>query len=143
MATNAAGYYAINAGFAITSGTNTLAKTQNLVQGIRLNDIAAIAKLKDGRGNVKGLDGAGRERHITVDIVPYDSGGNKVTAKANIKLPDPMAVITITDTGTIFDGTYNYVGGADITASTDGFLKISLPCEAYDSSETGTFAALT
>lgn len=143
MATNAAGYYAINAGFAITTGANTLAKTQNLVIGIRMTDVAAIAKLKDGRGNVKGLDGAGRERHITVDIVPYDAGGNKVTAKANFKLPDPMAVITISDTGTLFDGTYNYMGGGEPLPSTDGFLKISLPCEAYDSSETGVFAALT
>ena len=77
------------------------------------------------------------------DQIDYDAGGNKVTAKANVKLPDLLAVITITDTGTFFDGTYNYVGGGTVTPSSDGFLKISLPCEAYDSAGTGTFAALT
>lgn len=119
-----------------------LVTTQNRMVGASVQDEFAVAELRDGNNNVIGAFASGRVRRATFDIVPYDSNGVLATAKSNVKLPDPLAVVTIAGFGVDeLDGTWNYVGGGSIALSTDGYIRVTLPCAQYDTGN-GTPAAL-
>ena len=144
MPTNAAFYIGISSGLAMISGGATIAKTTNRVVGVTFTDEYTVAKLKDGISATSGMTPVDRTRKATFDIVPYDAGGNPVTARTNIKIPDPCSVITISDTNIPYiDGYWNVVGSPSFTLATDGALKISIPCEQQYVPETGSYGALT
>lgn len=126
------------------SGGASVASSTNRVVGITFTDEYSVAKLKDGLGDTLGMDPYGRERKATLEIVPYDANGNAVTARSNIKLPDPCSVVTISDTGIAFiDGYWNAVGSPTVTPSSDGYLKVSIPLEQVWNRSTGLYGALT
>ena len=139
MAVGKAAVHTVAGGLAFTG----LAKTQNRLVGTNVTDEFNVAELRDGLNNVIGAVATSHNRRASFDIVPYDSGGNLATAKSNVKLPDPLAIVTISDFGVDeLDGTWNYVGGGSIALTPDGYIRMTLPCAQYDSGS-GTPAALT
>jgi len=108
------------------------AKTTNRLVGSNLTDEFEVSELTDGNDDVIGA-AAHRHRHrCTFDVIPYDASGNIATAKTNVKLPDPLALVTIEDFGIDeLDGTWNYAGGGTIALTPEGWIRMTLPCARY------------
>jgi hypothetical protein len=113
------------------AGAVVMSTAENKMLGADITDTFDIPELKDGVGNIIGLAAVNRRHEATFDIVPSDTDGSPTLADAKtaIKLPDPLAIVTIAGFGnTLIDGTWNYIGGGKITFSPDGYIKMSLPC---------------
>lgn len=107
--------------------------TMKLV-GAGVTDEFDVAELKDGTGEIIGAGASGRRRKATFEIIPYDASGVLTTSKLNIKLPEPLAKVTISNFGIDeLDGDWNYIGGGQIALSPDGFVRVTLPCAKYES----------
>lgn len=105
--------------------------TQNKKLGTPLDDEFNVVEGKDGAGEVFGVAASGRKHKITIVIVPVDptSPSSLATAASNIKLPDPLAKVTLAGFGnSLYDGDWNYIGGGKIDETDEGFLKVTLPC---------------
>ncbi len=118
--------------------------TYNNVVGIGLKDKFDVAELKDRTGSVISESSTNRRAEVTFEVIIFDPAtpGTLATAKSKVLLPDPLAVVTVADMGiTYLDGTWNYVGDGDISFTSEGYLKMSLPCRRRGSN-LATAAAL-
>lgn len=138
-------FFGVEGTLAIVSGSSTLVSTANRLVGmVMLADEFRVGYLEDGQNYVLGARANGRRRRARFTIIPYDAGGNALTAKANVKLPDPLARIQIAGSGLdLFDGYWNYIESATVDISTDGFIQIPLICGQFWSTTANAFVALT
>lgn len=86
-------------------------------RGASFADNVRVADATDANGYVFASNVKRTDQVITVSFVPHDSSapGNLATAKSNIKMPGPGAVVTLSGYGnTLFDGEWNYVGGGQV-----------------------------
>lgn len=145
MATNAAGYVGVKGTVAYKSGGVTVASTTNRLVGANLTAGFTKVELKNGQGDIIGVDAITKTRRATLEWIPYDSTGNPTTAAGNVKVPDALSVVTVASSNiAALDGDWNVVDGFTITPNTDGYLRCSCPVEQYGTygSET-SYAALT
>lgn len=113
---------------------------QNKLMAGALQDNFKLNELEDGEGNTIAVEATGRNHTATFEIIPIAADGTRASARANIKLPDALALVTIsgTDPGSYLDGDWNYVGGGSIEPSTDGWLRVKLPCKRWSPTTGGT-----
>lgn len=113
--------------------------------GTQLTDQFAVSKAVDGDNNVFAMAVSAHSRQAVFRIIPFDGGETPTlsTAKSNIKLPAPGAVVTFASSGvTLMDGSWNYVGPGTITTTPEGFVELVLTCEQQGDDGTTTPGAL-
>lgn len=101
------------AGLTWSSG---IAKADNKVKRLAVQDNLRVGDARDGAGRIFASSIERDTLVITIDLIPLDNSGTSLaTAKGNVKLPPPGAVITLSDTGVDeVDGDWNYIGGGTI-----------------------------
>jgi hypothetical protein len=90
------------------------------LKGMSMADNVRVADAEDGQGYVFASNVKRTSHVLTLTFVPFDSSapGSLATAKSNVKVPDPGAVVTLAGLGnTMLDGDWNYIGGATVTYS--------------------------
>lgn len=89
--------------------------TNNAVRGgARLKDELKTSDARDGNGLIFASRVVRDQQTVSFDLTPY-SVTSLSAAKGLITLPAPGALVTIAGIGNaIFDGDWNYVGGAEI-----------------------------
>jgi len=126
----------------VAYGTVTIG--ENYLQSINLTDEVDTAEARDQRGNVFGYNLYNHRRTATFEIIFY--AASEASAAAEMLLPSPGAVITIAqdaeDGATLpaeVAGSWNYIGGGNISGSNTDLMRMSLPCSRYaDPSGTST-----
>lgn len=91
-------------------------------RGAQFQDNVRVADARDANEYIFASNVKRTDHVITVSFVPHDSSapGSLATAKSNIKLPDPGALVTLDGYGnTMLDGNWNYIGGAQVTFADD------------------------
>jgi hypothetical protein len=106
-----------DAGLTWSSG---IAKLDNKVKRLGVQDNLRLGDARDGNGRIFASNVERDSREMTLDLIPFtQAGADLAAAKANVKMPDPGAVITISDTGiTLVDGNWNYVRGGAVELGT-------------------------
>lgn len=101
------------AGLTWTSG---IAKLDNKVRRIGVQDNLRLGDARDGDGRIFASNVERDSQEMTVDLIPFTAAGaNLGAAKSNVRLPDPGTVIVISDTGiTLVDQSWNYIRGGTI-----------------------------
>lgn len=91
-------------------------------RGAQMQDGVRVADARDVNEYIFASNVKRTDHIITVNFVPFDSSapGSLATAKSNIKLPDPGAVVTLSGYGnTMLDGDWNYIGGGVVGFAAD------------------------
>lgn len=101
-----------NSGTVAYSGMLT---TDNSVRGgARLRDDVRVSDARDGAGRIFASNVVRDQQTVTFDITPT-STTSLAAAQGLVLLPPPGAVVTIDGIdSSIFDGTWNYVGGGEV-----------------------------
>jgi hypothetical protein len=89
-------------------------------------------------GEVIGRYLAGEMKTLTVTaLLSGGTGVNNTLANAKLLLasiPMPVLFTVATSDNTSIDGTYEYFGGASVTASNDNYATVRIPLTAYTAS---------
>lgn len=99
------------------------------MKALSLADGVRVADAEDGQGYVFASNVKRRDQTITLTFIPIDSStpGSLATAKANIKLPDPGAVVTLSGyDNSLLDGDWNYVGGGVVNIPEDDSQPVTI-----------------
>jgi len=110
--------------------------------GVNLTDNITKATLKSQKGRTIGKIAYDRQHDVSVRVIPSDDAGNLATAKSNVVLPPPFAIVTISGHSiSAIDGTYNYEGGS-IAITQEGYLEMTLTLSRVADAN-GTMGPLT
>lgn len=123
-------------------GSASLSTTENEVQSVNLTDDFDVSELMDRRGEIIGMASRNRRITITVELViTAASDGSQTTSAAagNVVLPEKLGLVTLSGFGiTLFDGSWNYMGGGSVGLTNEGFLRMTLPLRRNLVGETET-----
>lgn len=126
--------------------TVSIATTPNL-STLGLTDDFSVEEIRSQNGAVvETMIAAARKRTVTMELIP--SGTSKANAQSDaiaiMAALTPLAVITIGGcTVTTLNGTYNYIGGAEIMQKRETFTVINVKAVQTEIAATaGTFAGL-
>lgn len=94
--------------------TGMLSTDNSVRGGARLRDEVRVSDARDGNGRIFASNAVRDQQTVTFDLTPT-STTSLAAAQGLVVLPGPGAVVTIDGIDTsIFDGTWNYVGGGEI-----------------------------
>lgn len=140
--------YAIqNSGSAIAITVTAQALTSPNLSSVSWNDSFKVDEIASMNGSVvETLIASQRRREITIELIP--SGTDRAAASTQLdNLLDnlkPLAVITLANfKDERFNGTFNYMGGAEVTLKRDTEVVTSVKCAQFETAGTAdSFAAL-
>lgn len=135
-----AAVFGVNGLLAWTGVLTSMTTAQNVVTGGQFKDQADKAELKNGKNRVIGKAASNRRFSHAAKLIPVDANGNLATAKTNVKVPDPLGVITISGYGLgEFDGNWNYDCDAEINLTPEGYIEYSMTLTRHgDNPKTAT-----
>lgn len=115
-------------------------KSLSLADGVR------VADAEDANGYIFASNVKRRDQTITLTFIPFDSStpGALATAKANIKVPEPGAVVTLSGyDNALIDGDWNYIGGGTLDFPEDDSQPIRITgCQLRRCAASGTQPAV-
>lgn len=104
-----------------------------------------ILESKDANGEVDGLIGYNDSETLTLTILPKagtSSNNTLAKAAAAIELPTKLAVITLSNfSASVYNGTWNYIGGGKINKSNTGLISMTLPLKRFGGAGFATISA--
>ncbi len=99
------------------------------MQSVGLTDEFDITELPNASAETIGKVARNSRTSLTIDLFILAPNGTNTDANAKpaIKLPDPLAIVTLAAFGnTLIDGDWNYAGGGSVSYSADGYARVSL-----------------
>ena len=145
MANQYAGHaavYAIDGTIAYTgkafvdASTVALSSANAEPQSVSFGHEFQTIEVKSRAGKTVGMASLNESQTVQVTIIVHaGAGGTYATAKNAVKLPAPLALVTLAGfdgTGASLDGTYNYVGGGSISLTSEGYHSISLQLKRFE-----------
>ena len=121
------------------TGSVAIADATMSSRSVNATDELDSAEVTDKRGEVIGVAVFNRRKRVTVEFVPLSASGTNTEADCLAKALFPALVaatpatykITLAAFGAELTGDYNYLGGATLGMTSEGFPSISIPCVQY------------
>lgn len=109
--------------------------TQMDMQSAGFSDQFDVTTLPNSSGEIIGKNARNRTQTLSIDLFILAPAGTNTdaAAKAAIKLPDPLALVTLAGfSNDTFDGTWNYEGPGSVNMAADGYARVSLNLSRVD-----------
>ena len=109
--------------------------TQMDMQSVGFNDQFEVTTLPNSSGETIGKNARNRTQTLSIDLFILAPAGTNTdaAAKTAIKLPEPLAIVTLASFGNgTFDGDWNYEGPGSVNMAADGYARVSLNLSRVD-----------
>lgn len=114
---------------ATPNSPTSMATSQMDMQSAGFNDQFEVTTLPNSSGEIIGKNARNRTQTLSIDLFILAASGvnTDADAQAAIKLPDPLAIVTLAGfNNTTFDGDWNYEGPGAVNMTADGYARVSL-----------------